>query len=384
MPTGRTVDDAARFVAGRLDLVYPQHKQKLFKILSYANQHAWKKGVWRGMTREFFTIVRPDNTVCNPHGYSLLQKVNLNSKPVTIRDSYFQFHRNGNGSKTECCGKDWTTDVHDVGYSPVLFQPFRPESCECDTPTCQMVNLGVYSNNVEEHGLFLTVYGCYADGTPVWSYKERSDPNKGADCDQTTAQRLDTSKFEVKEGVDFPITNNLQIANNVFWGDIRHITKPPTCGAVEVVAYNMHKKETKMIARLEPTHRSSCYRLWRVPEICWNRSPVKAFIKLETSESCIKPCVHGLWKMDKPGEFTLDNELMIFDDDEALTALAIGANLLWFLQDPVKAAKYYGIGITSLNDDKEQNEAEAVEQPIQSRDPRAEATNRVNRVLSHY
>jgi hypothetical protein len=350
----KTVEQAARLIAPRVDLCFPQHKDKLYEILSLINQHVWKKGKFRGMTKEFFTKVDPNGFVCNPHGYDILLKVNLNKVPVTIRSEYFQFHRNGNGSQTECCGKDWSTDVVDRGFSPVIFQPYKEESCSCKEQVCQKIKIGIRSEQCEEGISYVTVYGCYPDGTPIYSYRKKDSTGKVIDCvpcDPTQAQLEDRKSHDVKEGVDIPITGNVYFLDNIYFGEIRQIRKPPTYGAVEVLALNEHDNSLKLIARMEPPHCASCYRRWQIPPIC------SKF-----------PCVHGLWKISKPGKVIYDNQLMLIDDDAAIIALAKGINFLYYRDNPEEAVKYFSIGMTAINDDSDEHDTEAFEEPIQNRD----------------
>jgi hypothetical protein len=350
-----TVEEAAKLVAPRLDLCYPQDKKKIYSILELVNQHCWKKGIWSGMTKEFFVNTRADGTIVNPAGYDILLKVNLNTRPVTIRSEYFQFTRNGTGSQTECCGRNWSIEVVDRGFSPVICQPFKPESCHCCTPKCQKIKLGVRSESCEEQGLHATIYGCFPDGHPVYSYKARTPETQleglCVPCNQKEAACVDKSKYDVIEGIEVPITDDMFIIDNVYWGEIRAIKKPPTSGAVEVYAINDHDDSVSKIARMEPPHLASCYRIWAVPQIC-----------------CEWPCVHGLFKVSKPGKVLYDNQLMMINDEEAIISLSIAVHLLYYRKDPEFAARYFNIGITALSDESISEETPAFEEPIQVRD----------------
>ena len=343
-----TVEEAAQIIASPLKYRWPQQKGRLYDLLRLVEQYAWKKGYWLGQTKDYKVQVRSDGTLINPPGYSVLLKVNLNGDPRALRGSYFQFHRNANGSLPDYCGRNWSDDVVDEGLQPVIYQPSMPDvQSGCYT---RRVKIGAFSTCSESTNQVVTVYGRDMDGDEIYTYR-RKDATEVQLCGSAKVSTLSENQYEITQGFQIPITNQMFIADTLFIGEITAIRKPVTNGRVRVVANVKQDNSVETISEMEPHHVSSCYRRWRVPRVC-----------------CEYPTVHGLWKINKPGAFAYDNQLMLINDEGALLNLAQGLDLHHFKDSPVEAQAYLLSGITALTDDEEQHNPDSQERPMEVED----------------
>lgn len=350
---------AAEYIAPFIKSNWPKDRDKLFRILSLVHSRAWKEGKWYGMTREYTVPVLENNTLITPPGYNVLLKINLDAKPTIIRDKYFQFHRNGTGSISECCGKNWCGDVHDLGPEPVLFQPYQIPSCICDDQTKPCIQLAFKSLGCENDDVSITVTGFYpnelnpkekGEACPkerVYTYKKETSPGKTEIC----GCRKDTPAKEGKKpvnGATVKPDENLQLLD-LYWGEIESIKKTTSRNPIEVYAVYGDNK-VRLIARLEPWQTEAHYRRYHLPD------------------SCSTPCVHGLFKISQPERILDDSQLMLISDDEALLLLAKGIHMTYYESEDVDGERYILRGIKALDDQLRENASNA-DIPIQVSGP---------------
>lgn len=308
---------------------------KLMRILSLVNAYAWKKGVWVGQTAQFTVPVNgtTGEIVCPPD-YNVLLKININSKPTPLRNQQYEFHRNGTGSKTECCGDGWSNQVVFQGVSPVFRQPRRDESCQCCPQDCGCYRIAVSCDGIPctDDGLVhVKGYHERVENRPekkVYSHVKRTTNH----CVVRRGSEEPASDEELIEGVRFPIKDSFVVIEDVCWSRITEITKTISDHHVDVWAVNDEDRFFH-VARLEPHQLNSEYRRYLVPTICQNA-----------------PCVHGLFKRTKPHSIVSEAQSLIFDDEEALIAMAMGVNKMFFNDDVEGAVPFLARGISCLNE----------------------------------
>jgi len=319
-------------------------KRKLLSILSLVNSYAWKKGVWPGMTAQFKVRVNSKTKeIITPHGYSNLLKVNTNNFPTTVRDQFFQFHQNGYGSIEECCSRNWSADVINLGSQPVIIQPsaLSEDADGCDGRIKIAVSSDGDVSDTEEtivQGYHMTVL----DEPEKRIYtrrvaRDRVSVGNVCACEPITTQYV--SSDERVDGVIYPINGCMVVMDDIYWGRVSSINKGVTKAAVDYFALNTVTDKFIRIARLEPNETNSEYRRYRVPDVC--------------GES---PCVYGLFKKNEPTKLSEYSEEMIIGDEEAIISLAMGMEALYFQKDPQTASFFLQRGIQSLSETVDQRE----------------------------
>jgi len=118
-----TADELSNIAAGLMNMSFPDDKEKLYFLCTMTNREAWMKGKWHGMIKEFHVNIKTDyegrQYITAPDDHNVLLGINLNSKPVPIKNHWFQFHRNSNGSVSKEQGWNMTGSAMDMGNSPV-------------------------------------------------------------------------------------------------------------------------------------------------------------------------------------------------------------------------------------------------------------------------
>lgn len=354
---------AAKYIAPFVKLQWPKDKEKLFNILSLVNGRAWKEGKWWGMTREFFVQVSNNNTIITPPGYDVLLKINLDTNPKPIRDQWFQFHRNGNGSIRECCGSNWCGDVHDLGPEPVLFQPFANSSCVCDNQPTPCVRLGIRSMGCEDEGAKVTITGWYPN--EITHEKEEFDPinrvytyiktEAGGKTEICGCRKNDGTPAgkKARNGAIVMVDEDVSLLD-IYWGKIESISKTKTRNPVQILAFYGDNK-VKIIAQLEPWETEAKYRRYSLPD------------------SCKIPCVHGMFKVTQPEQILDESQLMLISDREALLLLAKGLNMTYYEDDDQNGERFVLRGIKALDDQLKEQQSNA-DIPIQVSGPVFQST----------
>lgn len=319
------------------------NKRKLLTILSLVNSFAWKKGVWPGMTAQFKVRVNArTKEIITPHGYSNMLKVNINSFPVITRNQFFQFHQNGYGSIEECCSKNWSSDVINLGSSPVMVQPHDLYE---DTDYCSSIKIAVSSDGNVDKDEETLVQGYHvptSDEPEKRISTQRVRRTRGGlgnvcNCEPITTQNI--NEEERVDGVVYPINGCMIVMDDIYWGRISSISKNPTSSAVDYFALNDYDKKFIRIARLEPNETNSEYRRYRVPDVCGNTG-----------------CVYGLFKKDEPPRLREYTEQMLIGDEEAIISLAMGMDAMYFQKDANMASVFLQRGIQSLTETVDQRE----------------------------
>lgn len=343
-----TALEAAQIVGPYINLCADNEEQqkKIFDTLSLIQWKAWKMGTFKGFVKDFNVNTRTRNIngvdrtfIITPHNFEILKGINLDGKPAKIRDAYFQFNSEGNGSMTNCVSCNWTDDVIDLGEEPVLFQPCE-NKCSCGNYDCNSRNIGVVSyicdKTCEINKEEVLISGINSLDNPVVTYRPKSvyaESHNLCHCISPTTQ---SKNREVVHGDLYPIKNKLVIHTNIKWKRIDSIRKDYSTYPVEVFA--ICGNEAELLARLEPNQTSSNYRIYELPGCCREYE-----------------CVHGLFKIGKPDKIVSPTQMMIIDDEEALIALSKSMELTYNKEEIEKGELFLVKGMATLDDEAKQN-----------------------------
>lgn len=335
-----TVEQVAERVAGSISLAWPNDRDKIFEVLSLAQDAIWKSGKFKNSTKIASVFVRPDMTLTTPPGYSILLGIDINGRPKAINDKTFLFHENGPGDFTsDMSGSKWIMDgVVDMGESPVIMQPTDVDSCKChcvDSEPKYLIAKGIdcIPNKLIGYDNVL-VSGAGCDGNRIYTYQKTDDKTQKTSCCQCeTPEDLDMEG--VVDGTVYPITPNDVVYTNILYSKIESITKEPTRYPVEIFAVDKSGRSV-MISRMEPWQLSSRYRIYKLAKNCVNKNI---------------NCILGLFKMSKPDPIVSKNQLFIVDDIEAIISMLISKDEMFNKKDPQKAAQFGANAIVNLNAD---------------------------------
>lgn len=350
-----TAKEAAELISPYTGLCIDNEDQRddIFLLLSLIQSKVWKKGIFKGMVKDFNVNVRKRSIngkdrsfIVTPHGFDILLGINLDGKPAAIRDTYFQFNPSGRGSITNCVSCNWTEDVIDLGDSPTLFQPCE-NSCSCGKLDCDNRNIGVIEYDcgkicTDDDYPSLTITGYNEMGNRVYTFKPTDPFNQSHnDCRCVPATSTSAGGREVMNGDVYPIKDKLVVHENIFWSKIESIKKQQTNNPVEV--FSVCGTTTELLARLEPFQSSSNYRIYELPDCCASYE-----------------CVHGLFKIAKPERITNESQLLIVDDEEALISLAMSFDKTYKKEEIEKGELYLQKGINTLDEEHKMNRSKAI------------------------
>jgi hypothetical protein len=315
-------------------------RDKVWRILRLACNHAWGKGKWWGMTADFWCKVLYEDGptgkpyILSPPGYDALLGVNKDGKPRILRDSYFMFHKNGPGDIKGHNYCNWNTDVYDAGHVPTL-HAINNYGCQSG------VMIGVRAIGKPGEDEFVTIQGETEDGNLAISYELNNKAT--CNCLQATDDGT-TNAVRTVQGLRIKVTEKFEYVDNVLFKNITSITKTLTRTPIEVIFINK-KGEGFITARLNPWDIESKYRKYYVPEGC------------ESS-------VHGLFKIGKQVPLVDESQQVIIGNEEALLALCKGIHLLYYKEQAVAGAGYLQAGIISLEEEMRETQS-PIETPIQ-------------------
>lgn len=353
-------ETACKLIEPFVDICYESDSKRFYQLLDLIQAKVWKKGVgFRGMIKEFHVNTRKTvksgvtrRFIVTPHDYDNLLFINLHGEPRTIRNSYFEFHKNGPGSLNSYGRNNWTDSVVDLGESPVIMQPCDPycNPCEKDCDVgYRRIGVLAHQDDYFENGLKTLVSGLYPDGTPIYSY---SDPvyNHAKENGLTVSKEPVDSELVI-HGVRFPISCKMVWINDVRWHTITSITKPPTRGPVRYYAISPANDSHIEIARIEPNQTKSLYRTYLLPESCNEYE-----------------CIHGVFKRSKPSKIQSGTQQLIIDDEEALIALAISMKEVYSNKELGVGELFLQKGMQNLDEELTQTRSNDLS-PIQVDDP---------------
>jgi hypothetical protein len=343
-----TAGEAADLIGPYVGLCRKNEEEELFGMLSLIQTKAWKKGVFKGMVKDFNVNIRKRTVggkekayIITPHGYEIMLAVNLDGKPAPIHDNYFQFNNSGNGSITNCCGCNWSEGVIDIGEFPTLFQPCENKCC-CGSLDCNSSNIGVISyecrDSCRDNLETVHVSGLTDLGNPVYTY-DVDNPYVDSH-DRCRAVDPKNAKKTVIIGDKFPIKRKLVVHKNIKWSRIDSIRKGYSDAPVEI--FTVCGNSTQLLARIEPYQQASKYRIYELPDCC-----------------CQNQCVHGLFKIGKPEKIQHESQSMVIDDEEAIIALAKSFDLTYNKDKITEGEAFLQKGMQSLDDELRMNRSNA-------------------------
>lgn len=347
-----TAIEGAELISPFVGLCPKTEKDELFQLLSLAQTKAWKKGIFKGMVKDFNVNIRKRTIngvdrsfMITPHGYEVLLAVNLDGKPKYIRDNYFQFNPEGSGSVSNCSSRNWTDDVIDLGSQPTLFQPCE-NKCNCGDLDCNSRALGVIGykceKSCETDSDTVLISGINNLNNPVYTYEPddvSSERHSLCRC-VSPDERANSKQRKVIDGDIYPIKPKLVIHKNIKWNRIDSIRKGYTNGPVEVFA--VCGNSTELLARIEPFQKVPNYRIYELPDCC-----------------CDYECVHGLFKIGKPDPILSDFQHLVIDDDEALIALTKSLNLTYRQEKLELGEAFLHKGMMNLDEEHKMNRSNA-------------------------
>lgn len=320
-----TAQEAAELISPQVNLNVERDRDKVFSLLTLVNNKAWKEGSWWGMNKHFHVDVKKDHEgyyyFIAPNGYDTLQAANFNGQPVGIKDKWFQFHKNGNGSIEKCLGDNWITDIQDLGEVPVIIQPRA-----CYT---KVVKIGARSIGLETDPVKVYINGTDVDGNRVTTFVRKDDGNPDPIL-----------------GAVLAVSEEIRVIDNIDWGRIDSISKDVSINPVEVYAIHCDGS-MQILTRLNAEDRESKLRKYLVPDSCGGAKSV-----------------HGIFKISKPRPIVYGSQKMIISDEEALLSLSISMDYLFNKKAPEESLPYTANGVKSLEDDNKRHET-PTSQPIQ-------------------
>ena len=329
---------AAELVAPFIDKSYPQDKDKIYEILTLAINRAWNEGKWLGMTAEFFVGVSQDNIgnkfILAPNSHPILLAVNVLGKPTTIRDNYFQFHKNGMGGIINDKDCRWSQDITDVGTVPILDKH--------NINFEEGVKIGVRPLGIPGPNEYIFIDGTNQIGESLYTYIKK---DLGSTCCCVLDSQRD-SDVETVNGIKLQVKEGFHYISNAEFYDILGISKTITRTPVEIIAIDCNNN-AKVIAKLEPNQTVSKYRKYSVP-----------------SHLCKGDCIHGLFKIAKQEKIVNDTERLIIQNEEALLAFTKGIYMLYYKENMEAGASYILNGITILEKERREEDSPS-EFPVQ-------------------
>lgn len=264
--------DVAEKVASFVNL--EPDDERIYLYLSLAQKNAWKGGIYKGFMQEFNVNtykIGDDRYIICPDGYNVLMGLNLNERPVVIRESYFQWHHN----LKKGAYQDYALEFRE---SPTRM---GPDMLQNDRPFKLGVKARTPERDPNQPNIWLKTVITY------------QDPND------------DPHRIEVPlHGCEMLMVDDRYISR------ITSITKPPTKDSVDYYAiYEDGHKEAVCIATVHPYETRSIYRLYKLPP------------------ACSYECVRCLFKISEPADIVSPDQMMVLDDLEAIISLVMAMDL---------------------------------------------------------
>lgn len=334
-----TVKEALESIDLLTNIDVKNNKEKVFLYLTMAQNRAWREGSYKGFLRDFDVKTYTDNGrrfIKTPHGYNVLMGININSKPIIIRDSYFQYHHNGRASLT-CDG------MFPINDETMYFRESPTIINHSLLAQDKRFKIAVASTTIEKDDAEILISGLDYNGNPVYSYSDKEDEYLSFE----EYQEHENEK-NVDIGVRVNLGTSLKIIENVRWSSITSITKSVTNGVVSVYIIDDCDK-IKEVARIEPHQKVSKYRIYQIPE--------------EIECKCSKD-VHCLFKISEPDPIVSENQRLIIDDIESIVTLVKSFDNTFDKDELEKGELMLNKGMLGLNSDNERSKPPTIK-PIQ-------------------
>ena len=326
---------AGKLIAKFIERSWPSDKTEIYEILCLAMNKAWAEGRWLGMTKEFFVNVYKDeagqNYIMGPPTHPNLLAINIHGKPVSVKDSYFMFHRNGYGDVRDTPSCKWNRDVYMVGTLPY----FNKNNINFS----EGIRIGVRAIGTPGLGERVYISGGYADGNQVYTYKTK-DTTDCCGCSVNADDVVSVKGAEISVGKGFTYINNIKFTS------IDAISKTITRTPIEIIAIDA-AGNGRAIARMEPNQRFSLYKKYLVP-----------------NELCGQSVLHAVFKVAQQEKIVSDSDTLMISNEEALISLAKSIYSIYYKEQPEVGAGFFLQGITILEKEKREEEP-AIENQIQ-------------------
>lgn len=319
LTVGEVIDRAASFVG-----MSPDNDQaKLFQYVDIAQKGAWKSGIYKGFLRATTVRVFENNGhrfIKTPHGYNVCMGINVNGKPLQLRDSYFQFHHNGPGSLT-------SSDLLRYADFGLAYSEYPTLLGSSMTAYTGSFKIGVLPLSKEDSEATIQIDAKDSDGNPI-HFKQEGVVGSGF--------KLSLAK-----------KGELLVGNVFKLSEVTGIHKSPTNGAVEVYALYETSNTPVLLARLEPFETASCYHLYELPKGC-----------------CQGDCIDALFKISEPEPISSREQRLIIDDMESILSLIIAADQTFDKKKLQEGEAFKAKGILGLDSESEAGKPVAL-RPIQ-------------------
>lgn len=313
-------------------------KDRVWRTMKLACNHAWGKGKWWGMTADFWCKVFTDPCgspyIFAPPGYDTLLGVNYDGKSRIMRDVYFMFHKNGPGDIKDHNYCQWNRDVYDAGEVPTLHDINIYSKCGG-------VMIGIRSIGTPGEDEYVSIIGKTDNQNEVYTY-EFKEKNK-CNCVQAVEDE-NSPVVRTVQGLRIKVSDKFEYVDNVFFKDITHIYKTITKCPIEVIFINS-QGEAFVTARISPYDTKSSYRKYTVPNGCCGS-------------------IHGVFKIAKQRNILDDSQPIIIDNEEALVALCKGINLKYNKEQAAAGEAYLASGVIALEEELREKQS-PIQTPIQ-------------------
>lgn len=319
-------ETAAKTIAPFVDKQWPEDKEDIFQILKLGVNKAWQEGRWFGMTAEYFLPIQRDrynqSYIIAPTSHPILLATNINGCPQSIRDVYFQFHKNGNGKISKSDGCSWVEDVYDMGTTP-----FLPN---LNINFDKGVLVGVRAIGLAGDGEYVYINGKYKDGNSVYTYEHA----KGCAC------KVSKDEVDTINGIRLDISSDFNYISNIKFSEINKIVKTITRTPIEVSVIDPNTRTVYPIAMLAPNQKESKYRKYLVP-----------------TQACKHPSFHGVFKIAQQEDIVHPNDELVISNEEAIISLCKGVHQIYWKEQTELGAAYVLQGISILEKEKRQEES---------------------------
>lgn len=325
---------AGKLISKFVEKSWPNDKDEVYEILKLAVNKAWQEGKWYGMTAEYSVPVIHDRTggsyVIAPKDYPTLLAISIDGQSENIRDNYFTFHRNGNGTiNNERC--TWQQNIVDHGRTPILNK--HNINFECG------VMIGVRALGPIGKDEKVWVSGKNKEGKPALSYKNKLVTSTSCSTSCATVSTGNTN-VEIINGAEIKVIEGFHYINNIKFFDISSIHKTITTSPIEVVSID-HNNNARVIAVLQPGEIESKYRKYLIPSNCPSH-------------------VRGLFKIAQQENITSDTDVLIIDNEEAIISLAKGIYSMYYKENMESGAIQIINGISILEKVRREEESPTV------------------------
>lgn len=335
-----TAKKVAEQIASFVGLSWPNDEERIYSILSLVNSIIWKSGKFNGSTKYFYVKTRSDNTIITPHGYNVLLGLNIDFKPVDIRESYFLFHKNG-PTELPFVETGFDPAVYYLGDSPVFqnINNFWCSPCKTNEKSCYNLTVKGLNCGTVKSPPFTVIRANDAKGNNIYSYFKGKKKDPICVCENKT----ENYGIEYINGIRFPITGKCVTYHKISISEITSITKEPSLTPVEYYVSEVGSNKGTMVARLEPYETEARYKTYQI-----------------SKSKCKANCILGLFKISEPQQIVDGEQPFLTNDIESIILIAKGVDKKFFQDDIQRGDKFITDGIISLSKHLRENTPNSV------------------------